>query len=142
MTTRQSIFLIIALVVIGGAVALGMYFTPKYNSTPSPIETFDTGSTFSVKIGDKKGDSDVTVRPTELLEDSRCPLNVQCIQAGTVRVRAEIVGMGTTSIQTFTLSKSISVGTKTITLVDVTPAPIAGAEKLPGNYAFIFTVKK
>lgn len=32
------------------------------------------------------------IRPLELIEDSRCPANVQCVWAGRLRVRADVDG--------------------------------------------------
>ena len=35
----------------------------------------------------------LTVRPLELIEDSRCPANVACVWAGRLRLRADVSGM-------------------------------------------------
>lgn len=34
----------------------------------------------------------LSVRPLEVIEDSRCPRNVQCVWAGRLRLRAEVSG--------------------------------------------------
>jgi hypothetical protein len=36
----------------------------------------------------------LVVRPLEVLEDSRCPTDVQCIWAGRVRLRVDVEGLG------------------------------------------------
>ncbi len=36
----------------------------------------------------------VEVRPLEILEDSRCPLDVTCVWAGRIRVRVAVTGVG------------------------------------------------
>jgi hypothetical protein len=37
----------------------------------------------------------LTVRPLAIIEDSRCPANVQCIWAGRMRIRANVSGQET-----------------------------------------------
>ena len=60
----------------------------------------------------------IAVRPLELVEDSRCPASVQCVWAGRVRIRAEIIGDG---IRELTLGEPAAAGGGTLTLVDVRP---------------------
>ncbi len=84
----------------------------------------------------------VKVTPLEVVEDSRCPVDVTCIQAGTVRVRANLQsGLGT-SKQTFTLNTPITTEAEIITLVDVTPGKISTKTISPSDYRFTFKVTK
>lgn len=106
----------------------------------------DAGSnkeaTFQTKIGESSGVLDVTVTPIAVVEDSRCPSGVQCIQAGTVRVQAVLVsGMGTSS-PVFTIDRPITTEAETVTLVSVTPVPEAGKTIVPANYRLTFKVTK
>ena len=74
-----------------------------------------------------------------LVEDSRCPVDVQCIQAGTVRVRASIDSYNKDF--TFTLLQPQVVGDATITLSAVIPAQKYSKQTVePSDYRFIFTV--
>ncbi|MCK9351694.1 MAG: hypothetical protein WCT49_01890 [Candidatus Paceibacterota bacterium] len=98
--------------------------------------------TVMVSIGEKKTASDVSIAPRELLEDSRCPANVQCIQAGTVRMKALMIsGLGT-ALQEFALGKMITTEAEEVTLIEVLPAAVAGVKIEPSAYQFVFTVKK
>lgn len=82
----------------------------------------------------------VTVVPHEVLEDSRCPSDVQCVQAGTVRVRATLgSGLGDAN-QVFELGQPITTETEVVTLVQVQPYPRQGQEIAPEEYEFTFSV--
>jgi hypothetical protein len=96
----------------------------------------------SAKIEQGASALGVEVEPLEILEDSRCPANVNCIQAGTVRVRALLTsGLGTAT-QVFELSKPITTESEEITLVEVEPQTVAGVKILPNQYIFKFEIKK
>ncbi|HYF13182.1 MAG TPA: hypothetical protein VD928_02720 [Candidatus Paceibacterota bacterium] len=85
---------------------------------------------------------DVKVIPLAVLEDSRCPIDVQCIQAGTVRLQALIVsGLGT-STMTLTLNQSITTEAEQITLTEVAPLPRAGVNISKNQYLFTFEIEK
>lgn len=57
------------------------------------------------------------VKPLEVLEDSRCPMNVQCVWAGRLRLRAEVAG----AAQELTLRAPLQTPLGTVTLVAVKP---------------------
>ena len=82
----------------------------------------------------------ITVK--EVLEDSRCPAKVQCIQAGTVRVQADVEAISGTKSVELALNKPVTVGNETITLIDVTPTKEEGTTISPSDYRFVFKVVK
>lgn len=106
-----------------------------------------TGSTIGeislqTSIGQRVSGLGVQITPTGIVEDSRCPYDVQCIQAGTVRVRATIVsGLGT-STPIIELGKSITTETETITLVSVGPIKDSTKTITTKEYQFTFKVTK
>lgn len=92
-----------------------------------------------ISIGSQTTINGTTIGVLELLEDSRCPVDVQCIQAGTVRVRASIDSYNKDF--TFTLLKSQVVGNVTITLASVVPAQKNSKQTVQlSDYRFTFTV--
>ena len=92
-----------------------------------------------ISIGGQATINDTTIGVLELLEDSRCPADVQCIQAGTVRVRASVDSYNRDF--TFILLKPQIVGNVTITLVSVIPAQKYSTQTVkPSDYRFTFTV--
>lgn len=101
-----------------------------------------TRETFVTRIGQEAGALDVSVTPLEVVDDSRCPPEVQCVWAGTVRVRATLEsGLGTSPV-TFEIGQSITTEAEFVTLTSVTPTPTAGESINPADYRFTFEVSK
>lgn len=83
---------------------------------------------------------DISILPIGIAEDSRCPIDVQCIQAGTVRVEIEIVsGMGT-STSVVTLGKVFTTEAEQITLTAVAPNKNSTTEITMGDYRLTFNI--
>ncbi len=84
----------------------------------------------------------VTITPLKVLEDSRCPADVTCIQAGTVRLSAKVRvdQQGVESTETFAIGEPVSIGGGTITLVSVNPNKSQNTTISPSNYEFMFKV--
>jgi hypothetical protein len=93
-----------------------------------------------LKLGERATFKDISIRPLSIEEDSRCPADVQCIWAGRVRVKLQVIsGMGTaTSI--VTLGQAFTTEAEVITLIDVTPAKHGSTEISPAAYGFTFNV--
>lgn len=83
---------------------------------------------------------DVHITPLEVIEDSRCPMGVYCIQAGTVRVKVRLEGPGGTQIETMTMGSPVSFGNKHVTLMSVAPVKSAKTPIAPSDYRFTFSV--
>lgn len=106
------------------------------------IETINTNEGIAVRIGETGEALGIRITPLEMLEDSRCPSDVQCIQAGTVRVRVKLEsGLGIAT-QEFELNKVITTEVENITLTRVEPQTIAGKKVLDGEYVFYFEISK
>lgn len=98
--------------------------------------------TVTARVGQTVRALDVSITPLEIVEDSRCPQDVQCIWAGTIKVRATLVsGLGTSPV-TFEIGQSITTEAEFVTLTGVTPAPKAGEPIDPADYRFTFEVAK
>jgi hypothetical protein len=84
--------------------------------------------------------SDLTIILSQIIEDSRCPSDVTCIQAGTVRVRGLVTKAGESIERTFVQSEPQGVFGTTLTLVDVMPRSLSTVTVPKGSYEFYFTV--
>ncbi len=94
------------------------------------------------KIDQGASGLDVKIVPTEVLEDSRCPLDVNCIQAGTVKIKAILEsGLGKAN-QVFQLSNPITTEAEEITLVKVLPEKYSSKKIDSSDYEFTFKVRK
>ena len=90
-------------------------------------------------IGETANLDGITVRPLELVEDSRCPASVQCVWAGRVRIRADVSGTGTREL---TLGEPAAVSGGTLTLVDVRPGKRTPGTIPSRDYQFTFTFQR
>ena len=77
----------------------------------------------------------------EVTEDSRCPTDVECIQAGRVRLALNIFSPSGDSIMEIESGKTITTETLSITLEDVWPYPISSKKTKAAEYKFIFVVE-
>jgi len=80
----------------------------------------------------------IRVRPLSVVEDSRCPANVQCVWAGRLVVRSEVIGGSWRRTLDLELGKPQHVADGALTLVAAIPHKEAGAVTDPRAYRFTF----
>ena len=113
---------------------------PK-NDDALEIPVVFAAATGALAIGTNATIHGTTIGILELMEDSRCPSDVQCVWAGTVRVRVSLDSYNRDF--TFTLGQPQVVGKATITLTAVTPAEKFSTQTVPlSDYRFTFTVEE
>lgn len=111
--------------------------TYPIKKTPSTI----TLSTNYLKIGERTVIKGVYITPSKVVYDSRCPKDVQCIQAGSVDLGV-LLENGTSSQNVIiTLGKEFTFAGKILTLTEVYPSKIAGKTIKESEYRFLITVK-
>jgi hypothetical protein len=94
------------------------------------------------RIGKEVSGLGARITPLAIVEDSRCPIDVMCIQAGTVRVRALLSsGLGEAT-QEFKLGQTITTEAERVTLTEVFPQRMAGTMVRDGEYVFQFEIAK
>ena len=98
--------------------------------------------TIKTTMGQKMTAIHVTITPHEIVDDSRCPADVQCIWAGTAHLRATVTTSSATEKVVFELGHALTLDNYTITLTEITPAPHAGETIPSSSYRFVFTVAK
>lgn len=106
------------------------------------IEIVNTAETLETKIGQGASAFGVKVTPLEVLEDSRCPANANCVQMGRIRVRATIESAMGISTNTFEIDTAITTEGEEVTLTRVEPASQAGVRIEAGEYVFYFRIAK
>lgn len=105
-----------------------------------PLEA--TTATIHTTMGQVMTGIHVSITPHAVLDDSRCPTDVQCIWAGTVKTKVTIKTPEGTSEETLEIGKPIHKGSYTITFTELTPAPHSGETIPDASYRFTFTVSK
>lgn len=106
------------------------------------IDRINTGERAQAKVGEEVSVFGLKIKPTSVLEDSRCPVDVTCIQAGTVRVSTEVQFESSSSTQVLELNKSLSTLGFEVTLINVDPTPMSTQTKKLSDYVFYFQVIK
>lgn len=97
----------------------------------------DRGLTYA-RLGQRVTVGGPRVTPLKVLEDSRCPVNVQCVWAGQVRLSVRIATGRGASVQEIVSNKPLPVADGTLTLVEVRPARRTDALFHPSQYRFGF----
>ena len=121
----------------GAAWRITRYEEHATPTTPTPARS---EATIETSMGKGASALGVTITPKAIIEDSRCPANVQCIQAGTVRVRAEVVSALGTSMMEFTLGKAMTTEAESIVLTEVAPSRTTTSAITPESYRFTFII--
>jgi hypothetical protein len=94
------------------------------------------------KLNESSGGFNAHIVPLSLVEDSRCPVDVTCIQAGTVRVRTQVENANGTNVMTLTLNTPVTIGAEMIELTEVMPVKNSKVTVKPTDYTFVFKVTK
>jgi hypothetical protein len=101
-----------------------------------------TTATIITSMGQATTAMNVSITPKELISDSRCPVGVQCVWAGTVEVKA----LATTAVshgeQIFKLGVPAQFGNFNITLIEVTPARLQEQAISASEYRFTWKIDK
>lgn len=107
-------------------------------TTPSPPATPAEDGLVRAGIGQEVTVAGPRVVPLAVIEDSRCPRDVQCVWSGTVRLSIRIITGRGAETQDIALGQRIPVADGTLLLADVTPARTSEAAIPPGDYRFAF----
>lgn len=79
------------------------------------------------------------IRPIEVIEDSRCPMNARCVWAGRVRLKALWVRPSGNQEIELTLGEPTPLADGAITLTSVRPDKSADKTIAPEDYRFSFS---
>lgn len=143
----------IAIAVVAVLIILGIFMFRSGGTVRNDSNNADSslsGSTtirpygqVTLKLGETGSFRGISIRPTSVIEDSRCPQDVQCIQAGTVRVNIESMLNGTTTRQSVVgLNATSTIDTFRVSLVRVEPATKAGSTIPNSDYRLTFEVRQ
>jgi hypothetical protein len=94
-----------------------------------------------VRLGQIASVNGPRVRVEQVIEDSRCPIDTQCIWAGRLIVRATIFGGGWSKQIDLTLGMPVHVADGNLMLSNATPARKADKRRgapLPYRFTFAF----
>ena len=107
-----------------------------------------SAQTFKLLVGNQKkaSRSQITVKFVSLIEDSRCPDEVNCIHAGNARIKVQVSKPGSTPI---TFEANTNLGKKgdvyegyAIYLTNLTPIPRANVRLNRNAYTATFSISR
>ncbi len=75
----------------------------------------------TLRIGETASVRGISITPTKVTEDSRCPTDVTCVWSGTVKVTIKSTASGKTQNDTLTLGSPSTIDVFTVKLVSVHP---------------------
>ncbi len=149
-STKAIIGTLVLLLLIGAGYAFavsGAFSTPGTVATSTtdgttPVTPIPSDGTLTLKLTQTGTVGTVSITPLTVEEDSRCPSDVQCIQAGTVRVKVQVVSGTGTSTQIIKLGETITTENESITFKAATPGKVSTVPIGKNDYQFTFTITK
>ena len=112
---------------------------------PAPDSTPPAPQGTAVALGQRVQVGDLTVTPTAVVEDSRCPINARCVWAGRLVVRTQIDGLagGERWSDTAELRLGETYGThgKVLALVSGEPGKTTDRETRTEEYRFTYEAR-
>lgn len=136
---RNIFFLIIVLVVIVG----GIFFLYGKATFSGPTTQGDqaTSTDATLAIGQTATFRDLSLTLNSLVQDSRCPIDVECIQAGTANFNVTLASGGQTETRNMLSSEApYRFGIYTISIVNTDPARESKKEISPDAYRITFHI--
>ena len=95
----------------------------------------------TARLGEVATVDGLRIRPLQVVEDSRCPINARCVWAGRIVLLAEVSGAAGRARYNFTLGEPIMHRGRQIALVAAEPGRVAGSDTDPGAYVFTFEAR-
>lgn len=122
---------------VGGGFVITRYEEAVPQEAEAPAEP---ATTVTLALGESAAIGGIELMPLSVEEDSRCPADVQCIQAGTVRVLVHAKsGMGESDL-TLALGIPGTTEAESVTLTGVTPAKVSTHQIEDAEYRLTFEV--
>ena len=110
-------------------------------ASPPPAGPLGYSGQATGRIGETVSIHDVAITPIEVIEDSRCPVEVQCVHAGFLRVRVEIRTWREARTETMELNRGLALeDARSLRLTDAAPVRRHGEPPAPGDYRLTFTM--
>jgi hypothetical protein len=128
---------LVAVLIIGGVI----WYVSASNATGIGA-SHSLKSPQTLKLGEEKIIEGLTVSPSAVTEDSRCPQGANCIWAGQVVVTVALSADGQSKSGPLKLNEPTPYGSYEVTLTNVSPDKKQGKEIEQKDYVLTFSVKK
>ncbi len=108
----------------------------------APLIEKINSSTSTLSIGETKEINGVQVSLESITQDSRCPIDVQCIQKGNISAQVNLRLPYQTEKVNLSLGAPIGFGDYDITITDLSPQKSSGQEIATSSYRATFLIMK
>lgn len=118
--------------------------TSTATSADETIDVVTPGSKeVTLALQEKASYNDIAIQPASIIEESRCPKSLTCIQAGRVRISLNILSLEGEHILSKVLEEGafFYAGSTKVTLVKVTPFPVDSVKIADKDYRFEFLLE-
>mgnify|MGYP006908203126 CR=1 FL=1 len=107
------------------------------------IDAVNIAERVEARIGISGEALGVSITPLSVLEDSRCPIDALCVQAGTVRLNVRIENSrGADEMEIQLRGEGVNTEAEKITLLQVQPDPATDRVLEDSDYLFVFEIRK
>lgn len=120
---------------------VGIMKVESYEELSSGIPTEPVDSDITLELNKPVNVASTTIRVTAVTEDSRCPSDVQCIQAGRAVVALSVLSPSGASSKQLEIGGTYTTESLVITLIDVKPYPNSKVKTTDSDYRFTLSVK-
>ena len=84
----------------GNAVGPGAALSEEHRAMLDSVERpFREPGVVTARLGEEVQLGDVRIRPIAVLEDTRCPIDLDCVHGGSFRLRVSVSGVGEAEMQ-------------------------------------------
>jgi hypothetical protein len=114
---------------------------------PNRPETFKR-ETFALRYGNQKtvARGELRIRFVTVMEDSRCPVGVNCVWAGNAKIQVKVSDRrGRSKVMELNTSgepRGAQFGRYAINLVNLTPQPRENNKPSPSRYTAMFSIQR
>lgn len=140
-TQKLQIALIVILILVVG---IGGFFYAEGQKGEGPMATSTpqapSNETMTLGLGQTGTAGGLDITPVSVVEDSRCPTDVQCIWAGRIRISVALENPSGSTTQELSPGDTVTVGGQTVMLVSADPARVSTHAISAADYRFAFTV--
>jgi hypothetical protein len=114
---------------------------PKCEFRACPTVSKVAPSTATLALNQSAVVGGVTITPTKVVQDSRCPIDVTCIQAGTVNLTVSLEKGGEKNSMIMALGETVSFGGKRVQFASTNPNKDSRTPIKNSDYRFAFVVQ-
>ena len=116
---------------------------PKCEFAECPITNNKVNTDITLGVGEKVQTEGLSITLNSLVQDSRCPIDVQCIQAGAVNTNVTLTDSTHTVTKNFP-SDGVpeTFGDYKISIINIAPPRMSGREVAQNEYKITFHIEK